>query len=439
MPMRMTPAHIRSTLHLSLKEMENDIGSFVKRPGRDFSRRRIGTFSDTIRSIMTMEAHSLNRELFEFYCHLKKEPLTKSAFIQNRAKLNSSAFPHLLKHFNSKIPFRKQYKGLHLIACDGTDSNIPADEEDTLSFIPFNSNNGGYYQFHTTVMFDLLEKRYVDAVIQPRRELHETDACCAMVDRNLFPDYCLFIADRGFLSYNVLAHIAESHHYFLIRAKNIDEARSPFRSCRLPSDDDCEISCEFVLSRKRNTLQKRFPDKYKWLHPLRRFDFIPPGDKTSTYTLFFRLVKLRLPDGSYEFLVSNLPKNTFSLDDLRFLYGMRWGVETSFRFLKFNLALNYFHSIKREFLIQEIFAKLILYNLISLIVSCAGSPNNNARFSCCISFSDAIYKCRSFLLGRISGAKLLVSLNRGITPVRPGRSFERKMRSQCLKSLQNRT
>ena len=233
MPMRMTPAHIRSTLHLSLKEMENDIGSFVKRPGRDFSRRRIGTFSDTIRSIMTMEAHSLNRELFEFYCHLKKEPLTKSAFIQNRAKLNSSALPHLLKHFNSKIPFRKQYKGLHLIACDGTDSNIPADEEDTLSFIPFNSNNGGYYQFHTTVMF--------------------------------------------------------------------------------------------------------------------------------------------------------------------------------------------------------------LYNLTSLIVSCAGSPNNNARFSCCISFSDAIYKCRSFLLGRISGAKLLVSLNRGITPVRPGRSFERKMRSQCLKSLQNKT
>ena len=62
MPTRMTPAHIQSTLHLSLKEMEGDIGSFVKRPGKNFSRRRIGTFSDTILSIMTMEAHSLNRE-----------------------------------------------------------------------------------------------------------------------------------------------------------------------------------------------------------------------------------------------------------------------------------------------------------------------------------------------------------------------------------------
>ncbi len=439
MPKRITPAHIRSTLHLSLKEMENDIGSFVKRPGKDFSRHRITSFSDTILSIMTMENHSLNRELFEFHCCRKKEPLTKSAFIQNRGKLNASAFPHLLKSFNSKLPFRKLYKGLHLIACDGTDSNIPADETDTLSFIPFNSNNGGYYQFHSVVLFDLLEKRYIDAVIQPKRELHETDACCAMVDRSQLPGRCLFIADRGFLSYNVLAHIVENHHYFLIRARNIYEVRSPFRCCRLPSADECEASFDFRLSRKNKALAKQFPEKYKWLHPLRRFDFIPPGDKTNTYTLSFRLVKLCLPDGSYEFLLTNLPVDEFPLDDLRSLYRMRWGIETSFRFLKFNLAMNYFHCVKREFLVQEIFAKLILFNFISLIASCVRLPYKETQFTCQISFSDAIYKCRAFLLGHFSASKLLALLSRHISPVRPGRSFERNMRSQCLKSLQNRT
>ena len=75
------------------------------RPGKDFTRHRIGSFSDTILTIMTMESHSLNRELFEYYNPLNRIPLTKSAFSQNRGKLNSAALPHLLRSFNSKNPF----------------------------------------------------------------------------------------------------------------------------------------------------------------------------------------------------------------------------------------------------------------------------------------------------------------------------------------------
>ena len=183
MPVRTTPAQIRKMFRLTVTEMEHQIGRFVKRPGKDFTRHRSCTFQNTILAIMTMEAHSLKRELFEYFRPLKKNPPTRSAFIQSRKKLNDAAFPHLLRAFNDKIPFHNTYKGLHLLACDGTDSNIPADAQDLASLIPFNSNNGGYYQNHTVVMFDLLEKRYTDAVIQPRREINEVQACCEMIDR----------------------------------------------------------------------------------------------------------------------------------------------------------------------------------------------------------------------------------------------------------------
>ena len=69
-------------------------------------------------------------------------------------------------------------------------------QKDPASLIPFNSNNGGYYQNHTVAMFDLLEKRYTDAVIQPRRE-EEIQACCEMIDRNPISGKCCFIADRS--------------------------------------------------------------------------------------------------------------------------------------------------------------------------------------------------------------------------------------------------
>ena len=409
------------------------------RPGKDFTRHRIGSFSDTILTIMTMESHSLNRELFEYYNPLNRIPLTKSAFSQNRGKLNSAALPHLLRSFNSKNPFHKRYKSLHLIACDGTDSNRPADKEDTASFIPYNSNDGGYFQFHTVVMFDLLERRYTDAIVQPRQNMQEADACCTMVDRNPLPGPCLFICDRGFFSYNLLAHVVESGNFFLIRIKDVEHYLSPFKHCSLPVESEGETVCDFVLTRRRSKSVKQHPDKFKFIHPLRKFDYIPRKDLNATFPLSFRLVKLLLPNDTVEYVVTNLPQVDFPVDEIRVLYQMRWGIEVSFRFLKYNLAMNYFHSIKREFLKQEIFAKLVLYNFISLLLSCAQPPKNNSRFVCKISVSDAIYKCRSFLLGLISQSKLLALLKRDFSPVRPGRSFMRKLRSHCLMPLQNRT
>ena len=438
MPVRTTPAQIRKMFRLTVTEMEHQIGRFVKRPGKDFTRHRSCTFQNTILAIMTMEAHSLKRELFEYYRPLKKNPPTRSAFIQSRKKLNDTAFPYLLRAFNRKIPFHKTYKGLHLLACDGTDSNIPADAKDPASLIPFNSNNGGYYQNHTVVMFDLLEKRYTDAVIQPRRELNETQACCEMIDRNPISGKCCFIADRGFMSFNLMAHAVNNHQFYLIRVKDIDSERSPFKYYTLP-DGEGQVSVEFVLSRKQSQLLKTNPEKYKWLHTKRHFDYIPPRDKKSIYILAFRLVKVLLPNGTFEYLVTNLPEADFPIDEIKNLYNLRWKVEVSFLFLKHGMAMNFFHCLRRDFINQEIFAKLILFNFISLIVSCVDIPANKPKPRYQVSFSDAIYKCRQFLLTKMKNSTILNLLLRDLTPLRPGRSFQRNMKSQCLKSLQNRT
>ena len=68
-------------------------------------------------------------------------------------------------------------------------------------------------------------------------------------------------------------------------------------------------------------------------------------------------------------IITNLPLEEFSPEDIKALYHMRWGIETSFRSLKYTIGLLCFHSKKPEFIIQEIFAKLTMYNFTELIAA----------------------------------------------------------------------
>ncbi len=70
---------------------------FVKNPGRDFVRNRKLDFSPS-----------------------------KSAFIQQRSKIQLYAFEHLIKKFNKKLSFAKTYKNNRLLAVDGAYLNYAA-------------------------------------------------------------------------------------------------------------------------------------------------------------------------------------------------------------------------------------------------------------------------------------------------------------------------
>lgn len=435
---RLTPAQIRNSFHRIISDVAQDAKPFVKKPGRDFTRRRTCTIDKMLLSIITKENHSLGREVSGYFSFRGGSFPTKSAFVQARQKLKPEAFMHVLYELNRQFPLRQTYKGLHLLGCDGTDSNIPADKNDAATFIPYNSKNGGYYQMHTVVMYDLLEKRYTDAVVQPRREMQEAQACCTMIDRNTIDGDCLYIGDRGFFSFNLLAHVMEAGQFFLIRVKDINGERSPFKYLEMPSDGDCQVQCDFILTRKNGKLCKEHPEKYKHLHPQRRFDFIPAGDKQSTYPISFRLVRIYLDD-SIEYLVTNLPEKRFSLKEIKELYHLRWRIETSFLFLKYGMAMNYFHSIRRDLIMQEIYAKLILSNFIALILICVEIPESDTKYKYQVCVSNAIYHCRRFLFGEISSKRLLEILTKNRTPVRLGRKNARKIQSQQLRSLQNRT
>ena len=98
-----------------------------------------------------------------------------------------------------------------------------------------------------------------------------------------------------------------------------------------------------------------------------------PKDLEDPCRVHCRVVKIFLPDhkggGKWEVLLTNLSREAFSATEIGLLYQRRWQIETAFRNLKFSLTANAFHSRQDEFVEQELWAHIIMYNVISIMAS----------------------------------------------------------------------
>lgn len=81
-------------------------------------------------------------------------------------------------------------------------------------------NSIGFNVLHLNALFDLCNKVYTDAYIQPIKQQNERFALNTMVDRATIDDKVIVIADRGYESYNNFAHIQEEGWNYVIRVKD---------------------------------------------------------------------------------------------------------------------------------------------------------------------------------------------------------------------------
>lgn len=440
----LNPSRIRSILFSIISHMSENVQSFVQSPGIDFTRLRKCSFCDVLLALLAFENSSLSKELCHYFSSSDRPLTTSSAFIQQRSKLNEQALPFLFNSFNNSVSFQKTFKGLHLIACDGTDINLPADRHDSVNLVRYKKESRipGYWQMHIVACFDLLEKRYLDAVIQPRPAFNEAAALCTMAQRCPLDGNVLYIADRGFPSFNLMAHILYNGQYFLFRTLSPSSGCSFLKHAGLPASGEYDRDLSLYITRSYRTKYRKHPETFRCLHRGTAFDFIAPEDRETVFPLELRVICIALDNGTQEYLVTNLPEDRFPAEDIKELYRLRWGIETSFRSLKYTLSLSCLHSVKRSFIIQEIYAKMIMYNWTSLTAAFAehrllsvrkGSPKDYM-----VPFSEAALLVHRLIFKRITNRCILEQLLAKKIPIRLGRSFPRNVRSQTVRPLNNR-
>jgi hypothetical protein len=148
------------------------------------------------------------------------------------------------------------------------------------------------------------------------------------------------------------------------------------------------------------------------------------------YQISFRVVRFVLPNGDYETVITNLPVADFSPDEIKSIYNMRWGIETSFRALKYTVGLTNFHAKRQESIIQEIFARMILYNFVEMMTSHVVISQMDKRHPYQVNFTVAVHVCRHFLRSRDNKPPPDVEalIRKNILPIRPIRQGQKNTR-----------
>ena len=134
----------------------------------------------------------------------------------------------------------------------------------------------------------------------------------------------LFIMDRGYPSAQLIDAIIRAGHKFIMRCPT-----EFLRGMKYPKQDNI-IEHQFV--------HLKYPVKV-------------------------RIVRIQLSPDKTEYLITNLYDSDISLDDFRFLYRKRWGIETKYDDIKNKLEIENFTGYTPDAILQDFYASLFLANL----------------------------------------------------------------------------
>lgn len=393
---------------------------------RAFSRQTKLTLERVTSLLIGMEGGSLAKELYR-----AGVDATPAAFSQRRKQIEPSVFIDVFNRFNAVCSDNENFRGYRLLAVDGSSINKPRCPQEP-SFVCNQSAPQGYNQLHLNPIYDLCNRTFYDAIVQPEPQKDEIGALVEILKRNEFTEPTILVADRGYESYNLLAHLLSKENLdFVIRVKQNHSAMREI--ARLPM---CELDCDigFTISTTQKNEDKRqghiflqVPKKSKASASTRRARW----DFPSPYPMRFRIVRFQLDTGGFETIATSLPRS-FTLEDIRDIYHLRWGIETSFADLKYSLGLTNIHGKSDAFAEQEIYSCLTMFNFVSRIVHevVVHQPKDSV-YAYRVNFKMAVALCREYFKNDdLDGEKLIKQIAKYTVPIRPGRSDQRKLRAK---------
>lgn len=423
------------------------ISDFTK-SSNDFTRNRKLNATTTIKVTLNMQGNSLNTELIDAFPNLD-DRMTASAYVQQKAKLTPDVFKYIFNAYNKTFLHPRTMQGYRVFAIDGSDFNPPYQSK---SAFVMNAANGRprkdsepirpFSQIHANMLYDLENRTYHDCILQPKSQSNEREAAVGML-KNLDVGKFIVLMDRGYDGFNMIenCNCIEGCNY-VIRTK---AGHGGIKEITNLPDKECDIEMDFKV-----TTSNRYYMTYKdteTIHlvnsPKRHYKkYFSPNTKNQRWDfgqfchVKCRVVKFRInnPDTGkeeWEVLLTNLNRFEFPLHKMKTLYHKRWDIETSFRELKYALGGVQFHSRKDDFVLMELYAHLIMFNVVSRNIMCVSvQQQNNNKHIYAISFKEACTITRKYyrLHNNEPPNRIYAEILAYIVPIREGRSDKRNMK-----------
>ena len=169
--------------------------------------------------------------------------------------------------------------------------------------------------------------------------------------RNNYNQKAIFTFDRGYPSIRLITQLIEAGQYFLFRLPS---------KCFSQYTDQLEIGEDKYFD---VTFDRKTTNDYRQDTKFRQYLM------NTTFHLRFTKAVIGIDKNGepiVEILLSNLPMEAFSCEDLIELYHYRWNIETSYNRLKNRMNLETFSGYKPILIYQDIYADIWMYNMVSL-------------------------------------------------------------------------
>lgn len=389
----------------------------------DFSRTRKLPLEKIAGMLINLPKRSLSIELNSFFECLDESDFgcTKGAFSLQRTKLKPLFFKIWNDFLIESFYFFygkavKRWEGFRLLAVDGSNINVMNIPEVVAHFGSADNQFGSAPMARVMQIHDVLNDLTIWGDVLPVK-YSENEIIAHQV--TFLPIDSLTLFDRGYPSYSLifLLEKQESPRHFVMR-------------CRGNFNNEVK---KFVASKNKNQVTTIYPS-LESIDALRRHGYIVIKDTG----IAVRMVKVVLPDGEIEILLTNLyDDKIFTFKKMRKLYFMRWKIEIAYNKQKNQMQMEIFSGHRLVCIEQDYAAGLFVANLQSVIekqcekhVKKIGTLR---RYKCKINRNISW----AFLKNRIP--KLLIQLNdsfkilmelqhlfsKYVEPVRPDRQIER--------------
>ncbi len=415
---------------LDLFKTDVELRSLVTNGEFDFSRNRKLPFERVVSIILNMPKRSLSIEIQDFFNNIESEvkSCTKGAFSLQRSKLKALFFDfwnkHLVNSFYTHYGTKtKKWKGFILQAVDGSTAYL-INKKEVIDYFGTQGNQHGSVPMARIVQIqDVLNEITVWGNISPINDSEVT-----VISNNIrhFRKDSLTLFDRGFPCFSLMYLLLneEKPLHFLMRCrKNFNR----------------EV-IEFLKSNKTSE-ELTFSPTAEALETLKKLGHII----TRKQTITIRVVKVKLSTGEDEILLTDLfDEHLYPLDDLKQLYALRWGIETTFGKQKNQQQMEQFSGHKVISIQQDYAATLMIANLQSLIEKQSNEyltiinaiRKHNYKINKNISWHHLKHNVVKLFLENEPKQilmKLQNAFEQNLEPIRPNRSYTRDRKSKRMK------
>lgn len=254
-----------------------------------------------------------------------------------------------------------------------------------------------------------------------------------MIERVPNPQNMIVTMDRSYKGFNMIEHCNRSEIKYLIRCK---VGRGAIKEIQQLPDHECDrqLECQVTTSNHYYTQCKKDPQRPHLANHVRQHYKTQRSKNTRDKrwdfewlsNVKFRVVKFQLSTGEWEVLITNLNQQECSLVELKQLYHLRWGIETAFSHIKYDLNGIQLQSHSDQSVLIELTAHFTMYNIISQIKRQVVITKTNLKYQYQVKFNIAVQLAHEALNRSVDYQELLGAMAQNVEPIRPNRHDRRK-------------